>query len=482
MKTLLGSIAPALLALLASAAGAQCTFSQSAVPARLSLIYRFGLHSIADTTALGVTLEFNGSAAGVDTLSLPSQWAGQRLHAIRNLRALDGGVEIDSVPNQHWRLVNHAPGARVRLAYDLVKDWDGSFDHPFEFHPVISNEYFEMTGSNSLAHPRVDSYSPVFAAFDWTALPAPWSVATSFGADEAGRHNDRCQLYSGTLRDVDQGLYAAGDFRIHRFAIRGKSTVLAIRGDWTFSDSAVVSEIQRDVGAVRTFWHDDTFPYFLVTWAPFDRDHGSSDGTGFTNSMWIFMSKLDPLSTQITQLTHEAFHAWDPRRMGRVPTGDEASIGWFHEGFTMYYADMIAYGAGFIPLDAVVRRANHDLANFAGSSDPYTRGDVIARWLDGAIREYSRGTHSLDDMMRDMVREADHPLTVERILSTADRYLPPNDQTTLRDLATGSGAPPATLSAGALAPCVRVTLDSIRSASGSTEVVPQLHIAPCSRP
>jgi predicted metalloprotease with PDZ domain len=221
-----------------------------------------------------------------------------------------------------------------------------------------------------------------------------------------------------------------------------------------------MTEIQRDVGLVRAFWHDDNFPYFLITWAPFDRDHGSGDGTAFTNAIWIFMSRLDSLSTQITQLTHESFHAWNPRRMGREPTGEEARIGWFHEGFTTYYADMIAYRAGLLPLDAVVRRANRDLSNFAGSRDAYTRGEVIALWLDGLIRDYSQGKRSLDTLMRDMVRNSKEPLTLERILSTANRYLPPSDQATLRELATGMGAPPATISAGALAPCVHVTLDS----------------------
>jgi predicted metalloprotease with PDZ domain len=261
-------------------------------------------------------------------------------------------------------------------------------------------------------------------------------------------------------RDAYDALYSAGELRIHRFAIRGKPAVLAIRGAWPYNDTAVVSEIQRDIGLVRAFWRDDNFPYFLVTWAPFDAEHGSGDGTAFTNAIWIFSAKLDSLSTQVTQLTHEAFHAWDPRRMGKQVAGEAQRIGWFHEGFTMYYADLIAYRGGVLSLASVVERANQDLSNFAGSSDPYTRGEVIARWLDGAIRAHSPGKHSLDDMMRDMVRGSDTPLTLDRIVSTADRYLAPSDQINLRELATGSGPPPATLTAGPLASCVRVTLDS----------------------
>lgn len=34
----------------------------------------------------------------------------------------------------------------------------------------------------------------------------------------------------------------------------------------------------------REFWHDDNFPYFLVTLKPFDNDSGQGDGSAFTNA------------------------------------------------------------------------------------------------------------------------------------------------------------------------------------------------------
>ena len=463
-RACLSSVGGLLFLLHAPTVAAQCTFSPSPEPARPVLVYHFALRSDADTTALGVTLEFSGSTTGLDTLALPVQWAGERLHSLRNLRGVDSGMEIDSITDRDARVVRvvrHLPGARVRLAYELTKDWPGPLDHPYEFHPLIYPEYVEFTGSNALAHPRLDQYADVVVELDWSGLPASWTVATSFGtADNAVRPNERCQTFSGIWTEVNNGLYAAGDFRIHRFTIGDKPAVLAIRGSWTFSDTATIAELQRDIGLVRSFWRDDNFPYFLVTWAPFDRDHGTDDGTAFTNAIWVFMSRLDSLATQITQLTHESFHAWNPRRMGRQASGEERRIGWFHEGFTVFYADEIAYRAGLISLAAVVGRANRDLRNFAGSTDAYTRGDVIARWLDGAIRDYSKGKRSLDDVMRDMVRDSGQPLTLERILSSANRYLPPGDRATLRELATGTAALPSAISAGALAPCIHVTLDS----------------------
>ena len=454
---------------------AQCTFSESSVPLRPVLVYRFRLHPAGDSTSLGITVQFPGSMTGLDTLGVPSQWAGERNHSMRDLHPVTSGVEIETIPGRDARLVRHAPGATVVLSYELIKDWIGPLDHPHEFHPIVFPDYIEFTADNALVHPRYGLYTPVIVHFDWSGVPASWTLATSFGTTEGaeaaggveaqGKGTEHCQTYIGVWRDVFGGLYAAGDFRVHRFTILGEPAVLAIRGTWRFSDSEVIAEVQRDVGVVREFWHDKNFPYFLVTWAPFGRDHGSGDGSAFTNGLWIFMSRLDSLQTQITQLTHESFHEWDPRRMGRIPPGEERHLGWFHEGFTTYYADVIAYRAGLITLDAVVKRANRDIRNFPGSTDPYTRGDVIARWLDGEIRESSKGRRSLDDFMRDMVRGADQPLTVERVLSTADRYLPSRDRSALRDMATATGrgaqTVPDSFSAAALAPCARVTLDSV---------------------
>jgi len=449
---------------------AQCTVAQFPTSARRVVIYRFAPRTLADTALLGVTVEFKGNRGGADTVEIPEHWAGERIHALSNLRALDGGVEIEEAHGgTDTRIVRHPPNAPVRLAYDLKSEWTGNFDHPYEFHPVIFGDYVEITGDNSLVRPKIDGYAPVTVHFDWWGIPESWVLATSFGTaeralDEARdpRRKNRCQTFTGPWRDVVDAVYAAGIFRVQRFAIGRRPVVLAIRGTWPYTDSAVVKAVQATLGANREFWHDDNFPYFLVTWAPFDRDHGSADGTAFTNALWMFTSRLDSLSTWLGTLTHEGFHAWNPRRMGREPDAEERRIGWFHEGFTAYYQDVIAYRAGLIPLSEVVANTNRDLRNVTGSTSPYARGSVIALWLDGEIRAQSKGKRSLDEVMYAMVRGADRPLTLETILETANRYLSPNDQSVLRRAAGGDVDVNALLpKAGQLAPCVSVALDSV---------------------
>jgi len=397
----------------------QCRFPSSRVGRTIT--FSFVPENTASGTILHVTVQFEGNSRGFEQIEIPVEWAGEKLHAVSNLRALSSSTTIDDSGSGE-KTIRYRPDFSVVLAYDLSKDWAGPLVHPYQFHPVVMPDYFEINGDNALVVPKLPRGALITANFDFHALPSGWSLATSFGAS-----NDRgeyCQTSSGERDEVlFHALLAAGDFRIQRFRIGRRDAVLAVRGKWTFTDGQAVEEIRKIVGIVRDFWRDDHFPYFLVTLKPYDQDHGSGDGSAFTNAFWIYMSRLDPFETQLTQLAHESFHAWNPFRMG--PYESYRAFDWFKEGFTQYYAYKLVYLAGMMPLSAYVESLNRDLRLYPGSADPYIRGRGIALWLDGEIRRESKGKKSLNSVMLDMVHGVDKPLTLERILQTAGRYLTP---------------------------------------------------------
>jgi predicted metalloprotease with PDZ domain len=327
-STMLHTMIP-LFALVAASCNllAQCEFPIAARNTR-QLAYTFSPEPTEGGFKLHVALEFTEGSTGADRLELPMQWAGESLSSLRNLQVSSQDTTLAEGVDPAERVVNAKPGSPVRITYDLEKDWSGPFVNPLQFHTVITSEYLEFTGSNALVRLKLDDQDQETANFDWTSLPASWSLATSFGSTSVNA--DRCQTYSGCWREVNDGLYAAGDFRIRHFEINGQSAVLAVRGDWTFTDEEAITKIQRVVRLVRTFWKDNRFPYFLVTLAPYDRDHGSSDGSAFTNAFWMFVSRSDSLNGLLAQLAHESFHAWDPKRMGYIPSGyDDRGIKWF---------------------------------------------------------------------------------------------------------------------------------------------------------
>lgn len=434
---------------------AQCRFPAGGTGRILT--YTFDSTLDATGTVLHVSLKFRNGQA-MEQLEVPAEWAGETLHGVGNLRALSADTIISDTTSAGNKTISHLPDQDVVLTYDVVKDWTGRFRHPAEFHGTLMPDYLELTGDTALVHPKLPADARVTVHFDWSTLPSAWVLATSFGVSSSA--DERCQSYSGTWMAVQHALFAAGAFRIHHFRIGTQPGVLAIRDQWTFSDDEAVAQIQKAIGVVRDFWHDQNFPYFLVTLKQFDNEWGSGDGSSFTNAFWMYLSRRDSISDQIPVLIHETFHEWDPRRMGAASSPEDwKAIAWFREGFVSYYGYLLALRAGLMPLSAYLDNLNSDLRIFPTSSNPYVRGRVIALWLDQQIRKDSGGKRSLDLVMYDMVNEAAKPLTEARILETTRRYILPSSRTELARVLQPNS--PLSLSENGLGPCVRGSIDQV---------------------
>lgn len=444
------------------AADAQCRFAKAGNGREVT--YRFVPETTADGLVMHVTMEFRAGDTGRETLVLPSSWAGETLRALTNLRVVSKGARLVDGGHISERVLEARRNHPVRIAYDLKKDWTGPLVAPLQFHAVLMPEYFEFTGSNALVRLKLGDGAEETANFDWQRLPGAWVLATSFGVS-AGTHQSaaqRCQTYSGQWKKVDNGLYAGGDYRLHDFKIGQRPAVLAVRGTWKFTDEEAMTQLAKVIGMVRAFWHDDDFPYFLVTLTPYEADRGGTDGSEFTNAFWLFLQPKDLLQRQLAMIAHESFHAWDPKKMGFLSDKEYGETKWFKEGFTEYYAELLTYRAGELPVAEYMRTINKDLLRFPEpSADEYVRGRVIALWLDGAIRKESGGGHSLDDVMYTMVRESDRPMTLERIFATADAYLSPESQALLQKAVKEHGELPMPEQAPLVGGCYRASFGEL---------------------
>ena len=141
-------------------------------------------------------------------------------------------------------------------------------------------------------------------------------------------------------------------------------------------------------------------------------------------------------------VAHEYFHLWNVKRLRPKPLGpfdydneNYSTLLWFAEGFTSYYDDFFVYRAGLIKkerfldvvgsnisriesvpgmyvqslsessLDAWIKyyRPNENSANSQG--DYYTKGGGMALVLDLMLIKESKGTYSLDNLMKDLYNE-----------------------------------------------------------------------------
>lgn len=202
-------------------------------------------------------------AAGVPTeVDIPSELISD-LH-------LEGTTAVLKENPSKTQTVTSPTSGPVSLSYTLRNGWAGPLTNPHQFQPIVNGEYAEITGDKALVWLSRDRDARVTANFDWERLPSTWALATSFGVAEplpSQRSNRfalerRCQTYTGPWVNVNQALFAAGDFRLHPFKIGKRPGVLAVRGTWTFSDDEAADEVERTISLVRNFWHDDAFRIF----------------------------------------------------------------------------------------------------------------------------------------------------------------------------------------------------------------------------
>lgn len=397
---------------------------------------------------LHVRLEFMGDLSGKSTIVLPTTWAGQAglYNSIKNFEAFAPTVVVQQV-NPANTIVHYPPNHKVTITYDLADDWQGPLRHPTEFRAVLRSTNIIFNGQNGLVYPQLAQSDEVQAVFEWANLPGQWIAASSFGTAKTKTR------FRGQWRRVHEALFAAGDFRLTSLHSGGEHLILAARGSWSFSDSEAAREIMSLFRVERQFWQERKHDRFLVVLTPYDQDIGSSDGTAFTESFLLYLSRKQTFVIDIkSQLAHEIFHTWNPYRMGE-PSGEPTA--WFTEGFTTYYQDRILRWAGLISLQEYLDRLNNVISEYwsspirnwsqrqwldrthTGNAEyelPYTRGAVIALWLDEQLRTSSRGKRSLDDSMLALLKTEHGRLTTDFLIELLSQGLNDQNKASFRSL------------------------------------------------
>ncbi len=416
-----------------------------------SITFRFQPITMGEKRAFHVETHFR-TFAPVTTIIVPTRWGGApHLEGqTQNLRVLTAGATLEDGADPGQKKLHFRARERVGLAYDIVPLQTEWFRHPQEHMAIINTDYFLFNPQNALVYPDVPGTDTVQVTFDWRALPKGTPFFSSFGIGQRVLH-----VREPWYRVLD-ALFAAGNFRTTESQENGTTLVLAVRGNWKFTDAEAFAQIRRVIDTENKFWHVQQMPFFLVTLAPFDEKSGDNDGSGFTNAFMLFLSHEDTFdAARVRLLAHEMFHHWNPMSMG--PTGADEAVQWFSEGFTVYYEATIPLRAGLISYADYLEYLNRRLREYqtsplrkmtnaewqktshssgAGYELSYTRGAAVALWADAEIRERSGGKSSLDNVMFDLVKEAQGPkppeLNEDRVFTAFARYLTPEQVAQMR--------------------------------------------------
>lgn len=363
------------------------------------------------------------------------------------------GRVLDCEPaNGHAWKVPGGEARRIRARFEVgLTAHRGESRGSEHYKPIVEPRLVHLLGGTSLPWPaHLDRQTARTMSLVWKGFEqAGWALASSHGI---GPGPFELTSDADTFRHA---VMVAGDFEIFEQTAYGSPLRVAVWGDgWGSSTTDFADQCARIAEIERAFFDDRGRPPYLITLIPVgvsDARSISLGGTGLVNSFALFMqpgAKLDRGPDEgmsvASLLAHEMFHEWNGTTIRLAQP--ERRCYWFSEGFTDFYTRRLLARNGLLDEDAFVASWNRRLAEFATHPErtataarideafwsdhdvqslPYVRGDVLAQKVDYAIRIASQGQHSLDDLMRELVRRAreeGREFTVDDLLAEIERW------------------------------------------------------------
>jgi hypothetical protein len=176
---------------------AQCSFPSTASGRVIN--YSFDPTITPAGMVLHVRLEFRGGSEGMEEIEVPTEWAGQDLHAVTNLHALSQETVITESGTSGTKTIRYPSNQAIVLGYDLVKDWTGPF-----IQPVYNNQPEKMATFHirTEAGPKVIEYYPrrTVAGVPQYALDQKPGPASPIGLSALSAHGiGRSKRWQGDL-------------------------------------------------------------------------------------------------------------------------------------------------------------------------------------------------------------------------------------------------------------------------------------------
>lgn len=256
-----------------------------------------------------------------------------------------------------------------------------------------------------------------------------------------------------------------GNHKVHHFSAAGVNHELAIYGAGNYSVEKLLIDFPKMVEEeVKIFQHHPCRDYLFILLNSNSLRGGLEHL--FSTSLIFRRFQYAPENNYkefLSLVAHEYFHLWNVKRLRPAALGpfkyDEenyTSSLWIAEGFTSYYDDLILRRCNFYSerayLDVLEKNINDTLnppGNFVQSVGEasfdawikyyrqnenssnaqvnyYVKGSVLAMILDIIIIHYSRGEHSLDNVMREAYHtfysELNRGYTEEEFKSILEKY------------------------------------------------------------
>ena len=310
---------------------------------------------------------------------------------------------------------------------------------------VYADEFYLRTRGLNSDHAFVDGTSVFMyleeyraAAVKLTVEPyKDWHVTT--GLDGDGIHFTAssydylvdCPLEIGTQKDFS-------------FEVDGVPHILSVAGAGNWNADTLLRDFSRIARQQKDFWGEVPYKKYVFLVECTSNPTGATEHINSTivqTRPYIF-KEAEQYRYFLATVQHEFFHTWNVKQLrphGIHPydfTKENYSRElWIAEGTTTYYADILMVRGGFNTaekfLSDLEERIRDNRARPGNSSDPisetsfdawvkdskgteqqmnaqsdlYGKGADVSLLLDLEIRKFSSNAHSLDDVMKAMVKQ-----------------------------------------------------------------------------
>jgi predicted metalloprotease with PDZ domain len=346
-------------------------------------------------------------------------------------RSQNRALSWTKMDDQTWR-VQRQGNRTLSAAYKVFgNDLSGTFAQ-------LDAGHAAFTGGEIFMYVAGHKPDPVELHID---PPTDWRIING----RTDRPNQRDWKYPNYEILIDSPTEIGPDWTLDDFNVDGKTyhVVVHSRGDEGGRRPAFVRDVEKIVRSEVRMWGPPEFDSYTFLFH-FAADDRSSDGMEHLTSTHIIepgiLADRNAYYGAIATAAHEFFHSWNVKRLRPVELGPwdwtkpAATRGlWVGEGFTQYYGIAMYHRAGFEDnagflrslsdtietietspasklmsaeassmaapfIDIALHRQRTNLENTSLSY--YLKGELIALNLDLLIRGWTRGQHSLDDVMR----------------------------------------------------------------------------------
>jgi predicted metalloprotease with PDZ domain len=264
-----------------------------------------------------------------------------------------------------------------------------------------------------------------------------WKVATGLPKAEGGENTFRAENFD-VLYDSP---FEVGDFKEISFTVQGKPHRFVVEGEGNFDLQRIAKDTTKIIEESYKIFGELPYNDYL-----FILNLRGGGGLEHLNSTALQWNRFGFTGTRhndfMALVAHEYFHLWNVKRIRPDALGpfdyeneNYTKLLWVAEGATAYYESVILQRAGIITakefldgkaaqiqglqdrpgrfetsleeasFDAWIKYYRQDENAINNQISYYDKGELVNFLLDAEIRSASKGTKSLDDVMRYLYNE-----------------------------------------------------------------------------